>query len=43
MKIAHESHGEDIPKRNVTIDSGAQQAVEHKRRQIKKDKRPTQE
>ena len=41
-KIVHESYGDNIPKRNVTIQSGAQQAVERKR-QIKKAKRPTQE
>ena len=40
-KIAKESY-DDIPKR-ISVDSGAQQAVEHKRRQIKKAKRPTQE
>ena len=41
-KITKESYSDDIPKRNVTVQSGAQQAVERKR-QIKKAKRPIQE
>ena len=40
-KIAKESY-DDIPKR-ISVDTGAQQAVERKQRQIKKAKRPTQE
>ena len=41
-KIAHESYDDNIPKRNSTIQTNAQQAVERKK-QIKKAKRPIQE
>ena len=41
-KIAKESYSDDVPKR-ISVDSGAQQAVKRKQRQIKKAKRPIQE
>ena len=41
-KESKESYNDNIPKR-ISVDSGAQQAVERKQRQIKKAKRPIQE